>query len=83
MSRSDGPKPVADAYAIIDVGGGDNKRDKWIRIGPVWENKDGSQTIVMESEPIEWQSPRCERRIQIRKRQQNQNRRGGRDRDDE
>ena len=79
MPRGTRSKPTADAFAIIEQGG--DSKAKWVRIGPVWTNQDGSQTMVMESEPIEWQSARCERRVQIRKRERRGS--GGRDRDDE
>ncbi|HUX77927.1 MAG TPA: hypothetical protein VMY40_14945 [Anaerolineae bacterium] len=74
------PQPIADAFAII----GDSNDAKWIKIGPVWENRDGSQTITIEVEPIAWRDPTVERRVQIRKREprNDRNDRGRNDRND-
>jgi hypothetical protein len=64
------PKPWGDAFAII--GSGDNA--KWVELGPVWKNKDGSFSVNLEVEPVAWGSPRCERRMQFRQRgQRNRN----------
>jgi len=81
MAQNSGPKPIGDAYAIVEMG--KDIKDKWIRIGPVWRNRDGSETIQMEATPIEWASPRCERRIQIRHREERGRNRNRREQDDE
>lgn len=69
----DKPKPVGDVFAII--GDGDDAR--WIKLAPVWENRDGSQSFTLDTEPVAWRDPNCVRRIQIREREDD---RGSRDR---
>ena len=73
-----GKRPWGDALAI--VGNGDEA--KWIRLGPVWKNEDGSYTANLEAEPVAWSSPRCERRLQFRQRNSQGSRSSRRD-DDE
>jgi hypothetical protein len=62
-----GDKPWGTAWAIIPNPNTQNK-DNWVKVGPVWQNDDGSFTAVLEAEPVAWGSPRCERRLQFRKR---------------
>ena len=60
-----GDKPWGDAFAVV----GSGKDAKWIKLSPVWRNEDGSFSTNLEVEPVLWQSPRIERRVQFRKRE--------------
>lgn len=77
-----GDKPWGAAWAIIPNPNTQGK-DNWVKLGPVWANDDGSFTSVLEAEPVAWGSPRCERRVQFRKRSSQGNRQGAPQDDDE
>ena len=42
--------PVKLAYAVIERG--NQRKPFWHRIGAVFENKDGSETLVLDSLPL-------------------------------
>lgn len=43
-------KPSREAFVVIDRGEG--KKANWHKIGVVWENKNGGETLILESLPI-------------------------------
>jgi hypothetical protein len=42
----------------------------WIDLGPVWQGESGSLQFTMMSEPYHWRAHAAERRIVIRKREE-------------
>lgn len=61
MTDNEKRKPDATAFAVIKR----EKKDEWIRLGPVWRNKDGSLGFTMQTEPIAWKAPACPRKVVI------------------
>lgn len=68
--------PWGDALAPFDKDG----KTVWIDLGPVWQGENGSLQLTLVSEPLHWRAHAAERRIVIRKREQQQQptSRGGR-----
>lgn len=61
-------KPVADLYAIIE-GADPNDKSKWIPIGALFRNRDGSLGGEMHSEPLAWRRGGS-RQLQVRFREE-------------
>lgn len=60
------PRPWGYASAILPAGndGGD---DRFVRLAPVWENRDGSLSIQLDLCPVLWGDPTQTRKIIIQK----------------
>ena len=44
-------KPHRDVYTII-AGVGEGKKDRWIKIGASFLNKDGSESVLLNALPV-------------------------------
>ncbi len=69
----DKKKPWGDAYAIKpgreNTDNGEQSRDVWVPLCPVWQSEQGNFSLTIDSEPIHWRNPNAERRVVITKRQ--------------
>jgi len=45
------PKPYREVYTIVS-GAAKDKKDRWVRIGVAWPNKDGSETVQLYALPV-------------------------------
>lgn len=53
---TDTKKPYEIVYAVTDNfdDRGRKVESKWVRIGAMFENRDGSHSIVLEAQPLDW-----------------------------
>lgn len=63
--------PWGNAQAVIQARD-ESEKDRWIDLGPVWQNESGSFSFTLESEPLAWRNPNTVRRIVIQKRREPQ-----------
>lgn len=60
------PRPWGYASAILPAGndGGD---DRFVRLCPVWQNRDGSFSLQLDLAPVAWNDPQQPRRLILQK----------------
>lgn len=66
MSRNNTPKKRPYGYASAILPGPDGE-DRFVRLAPVWENRDGSLSIQLDLCPVLWGDPTQTRKIIIQK----------------
>jgi hypothetical protein len=59
-------KPWGDALAPFERDG----KTIWIDLGPVWQGEGGSLQLTLHVEPLHWRAHAAERRIVIKRREQ-------------
>ena len=57
-----GRKPAGDLYAILPPRE-DRAKDRWVKIGVLWETEGGDFTGEIETEPFEWRRPDTVHRV--------------------
>ena len=45
------PKSYREVYTVI-AGAGVNQKDRWVRIGVAFPNKDGSESVILHALPV-------------------------------
>jgi hypothetical protein len=55
-------EPNREVYTIIS-GADVNKKDRWVRIGVAWPNKDGSETVQLYALPVNGKLQLCSPRV--------------------
>jgi hypothetical protein len=54
---NDTKKPYQTVHAVTDIFDSTTGRkidDKWVRIGVMFENRDGTYSILLEAQPLDW-----------------------------
>lgn len=60
-----GNKPWGRAVAAIDYKDNEGAKTRWVTVGPVWQNRDGSLSVDIEATPVAWLKPALSRRLVI------------------
>lgn len=61
-------QPWGDVFHVEQLS---EDKSKWVKLGVAWRHEDGKGfDFTLDAEPIAWKDPKCERRVVIRKRDQ-------------